>query len=187
MKLAFSRQNFEKSSNISFHENTSSGSRVVSCGRTHTTTLIVAFRYCENAPKKEHLYYTQSTTTLPPQSTATWTLQQTQQSAVHIRLIMRMADKTGASLFLPIRNGTPHRHICRRWRRKWILRINAWGKTHLICRLYIKNAITTGNKKKYQHVIFNTKAGGTFNATCGQRVPIGTFPFLLKKRWEMYV
>jgi len=34
MKLEFSRQIFEKYSNIKFHENTSSGSRVVSCGRT---------------------------------------------------------------------------------------------------------------------------------------------------------
>ena len=30
------------------------------------------------------------------------------------RLLMRMADKAGASLFLPIGNGTAHRHICRR-------------------------------------------------------------------------
>ena len=34
MKLEFSRQIFEKYSNIKFHENLSSGSRVVSCGQT---------------------------------------------------------------------------------------------------------------------------------------------------------
>ena len=34
MKLEFSRQIFEKSSNIKFHENLSSGSRVVPCGQT---------------------------------------------------------------------------------------------------------------------------------------------------------
>ena len=34
MKLEFSRQIFEKSSNIKFHKNPSSGSRVVPCGRT---------------------------------------------------------------------------------------------------------------------------------------------------------
>jgi len=34
MKLEFSRQFFEKYSNIKFHENPSSGSRVVPCGRT---------------------------------------------------------------------------------------------------------------------------------------------------------
>jgi len=44
----FSRQIFEKFSNIKFHENPSSGSRVVPCGRidgrTDMTKLIVAFR-----------------------------------------------------------------------------------------------------------------------------------------------
>jgi hypothetical protein len=43
MKLEFSRQIFEKYSNIKFHENPSSGSRVVPRGRTDMTKLIVAF------------------------------------------------------------------------------------------------------------------------------------------------
>jgi len=34
IKLVFSRQIFEKSSNIKFHKNPSSGSRVVPCGQT---------------------------------------------------------------------------------------------------------------------------------------------------------
>jgi len=34
MKLEFSGQIFEKNSNIKFHENPSSGSRVVPCGQT---------------------------------------------------------------------------------------------------------------------------------------------------------
>ena len=57
MKLEFSRQIFEKYSNIKFHENPSSGSRGVSCGRTdrHRQTdmkkLTVAFRSSANAPK----------------------------------------------------------------------------------------------------------------------------------------
>ena len=34
MELEFSRQVFEKYSNIKFHENPSSGSKVVPCGRT---------------------------------------------------------------------------------------------------------------------------------------------------------
>jgi len=34
MKLEFSRQIFEKYSNIRFHENPSEGSRVIPCGRT---------------------------------------------------------------------------------------------------------------------------------------------------------
>jgi hypothetical protein len=54
MKLWFSRQIFEKYSNIRFHENPSSGSRVP-CGRTdgqtHMIKLIVAFRNLANAPK----------------------------------------------------------------------------------------------------------------------------------------
>ena len=53
MKLEFSRQIFEKVSNIKFHQNPSSGSRVVPCGRTDMTKLIVAFRNFANAPKKE--------------------------------------------------------------------------------------------------------------------------------------
>jgi hypothetical protein len=40
MKLEFSRQIFEKSSPIKFHENTSSGSRVVPCGRTDVRTYV---------------------------------------------------------------------------------------------------------------------------------------------------
>jgi hypothetical protein len=50
MKLEFSGQIFEKCSDIKFHENPSSGSRVVPCGRTETTRLIVVFRNFANAP-----------------------------------------------------------------------------------------------------------------------------------------
>jgi hypothetical protein len=55
IKLEFSRRIFEKSTNINFHQNPSSGSRVVSSGRaggrTDMTKLIVAFRKFANAPK----------------------------------------------------------------------------------------------------------------------------------------
>jgi len=53
MKLEFSWQIFEKYSSIKFHENPSSGSRVVPCGRTDMTKLIVAFSNFANAPKKQ--------------------------------------------------------------------------------------------------------------------------------------
>ena len=57
MKFEFSRQTFEKSSNINFHQNPSSGSRVVAYGRKEGQTvmrkLIVAFRNFANAPKME--------------------------------------------------------------------------------------------------------------------------------------
>ena len=52
MKLEFSGRNFEKSSNIKFHENPSSGRRVVPCGRTDIMKLIVAFSNYAKAPKK---------------------------------------------------------------------------------------------------------------------------------------
>jgi hypothetical protein len=51
MKNEFSRQIFEKYWNIKFHENPSSESRLVPCGRTDMTKLIVAFRNFANAPK----------------------------------------------------------------------------------------------------------------------------------------
>jgi len=55
MKLEFSRQIFEIFSNIIFHENPSSGSRVVPCGqtdaRTDMTKLIVVFRNFVKSPK----------------------------------------------------------------------------------------------------------------------------------------
>jgi hypothetical protein len=47
IKLEYSQQIFDKSSNIKFHENPSSGSRVVPCGRTDgytdMTKLMVFF------------------------------------------------------------------------------------------------------------------------------------------------
>ena len=51
MKLGFSRQIFERRSNIKFHQNRCSGSRVVLCGQTDRTKPIVAFRNFANAPK----------------------------------------------------------------------------------------------------------------------------------------
>jgi hypothetical protein len=57
MKIEFSLQIFEKSSDIKFHEHPSSGSRVVSCGRkdrrTDMTKLIVAFRNFANVPNSK--------------------------------------------------------------------------------------------------------------------------------------
>jgi hypothetical protein len=52
MKLELPRQISEKYSNIKFQENGPSGSRVVPCGQTGTTKLIVAFRNFANAPNK---------------------------------------------------------------------------------------------------------------------------------------
>ena len=56
MKLEFSRRIFGKSSNNKFNQNPSSGSRVVPCGQTDVTKLIVAFRSFSNAPES-HLSY----------------------------------------------------------------------------------------------------------------------------------
>jgi hypothetical protein len=52
MILEFSRQIFEKVSSIKFHENPSSGSRVVPCGQTDMKKPVVAFRNIANAPNK---------------------------------------------------------------------------------------------------------------------------------------
>jgi hypothetical protein len=61
MKLEFSIHIFEKSSNVKFHENPSSGSQVVPCGRMdeqtdrHNEELIAAFRNFVNAVKNDTL------------------------------------------------------------------------------------------------------------------------------------
>ena len=44
-------QIFEKSSNIMFHQNPSNGNRVVPCGQTDMTKLVVVFLNFANAPK----------------------------------------------------------------------------------------------------------------------------------------
>ena len=54
MKLEFSGQIFEQSSNIKFHQNPPIGSRVVPCGQTDMTKLIVAFRNFANARNKPY-------------------------------------------------------------------------------------------------------------------------------------
>ena len=51
MKLVFSTHIFEKYASIKFHENLSSGSRVVPYGWTEMTKLLVAFRHFANVPK----------------------------------------------------------------------------------------------------------------------------------------
>ena len=51
MELEFYRQIYEKSSNIKFHQNLSSGSPVVPCGQAGVTKLIVAFRNFSNATR----------------------------------------------------------------------------------------------------------------------------------------
>jgi hypothetical protein len=57
MKLEFSCHIFEKYPNIKFHENPSSGSRIVQYefadGRTDMTKLIVSFRNFANAPNQQ--------------------------------------------------------------------------------------------------------------------------------------
>ena len=62
MKVEFSRQKFDTHCNINFHENSSSGSRVVAYGQTDRQThgpadtmkLIVAFRNYANGPKNRN-------------------------------------------------------------------------------------------------------------------------------------
>jgi hypothetical protein len=56
IKLECSQQFFEKYSNVKFYENPSSRSRVVPCGRTDMTKLIVAFRNFANALKYSGLF-----------------------------------------------------------------------------------------------------------------------------------
>jgi hypothetical protein len=54
-KLECAQQIFEKYANIKFHENPVRSNRVVPCGRTDMTKLIVAFRNFAKAPKQRIL------------------------------------------------------------------------------------------------------------------------------------
>jgi len=76
VKVAFSRQFFETNSNIKFHENPSSGSRVVPCGETdgqtdRHTEVNSRFRNFVNAPKNETL---KETSILVKTLSKTWRL-----------------------------------------------------------------------------------------------------------------
>jgi len=52
LKLEFSRQNLKKKySNVKCHESPFIGTRVVPCGRTDITQLILTFRNFANAPE----------------------------------------------------------------------------------------------------------------------------------------
>jgi hypothetical protein len=53
MKFEFSGQIFEKCSNVKFNQNPSRRSRVVPCGQTGITKLIVAFHSFEIAHKMD--------------------------------------------------------------------------------------------------------------------------------------
>jgi len=55
MKLEFSRPVFEQCTNIKYHENPFSGSRIVPCGRTDMMKLTVALRSLAKAPKKAQI------------------------------------------------------------------------------------------------------------------------------------
>jgi len=70
MKLEIYQQFFEKYSNIKFRENPSSGSRVVPCGRTDMTKLIVAFRNFTNAPKNMAAGWRPMSPTKVPETTS---------------------------------------------------------------------------------------------------------------------
>jgi hypothetical protein len=56
MKLEYRRQILERYSDISFHENPSSGSRVVPCRQKHMTKLLVAFSSFANVSKSEETH-----------------------------------------------------------------------------------------------------------------------------------
>jgi hypothetical protein len=53
MKLEFSLQVFEQSSDSKFHQNPSSGSRVVPCGQTDMAQLMVTFRNFAKYPEMD--------------------------------------------------------------------------------------------------------------------------------------
>ena len=55
MKLDFSRQIYEEYSDIKLHENLCSGRRVVPCGKTDMTKVIVVFHNYAKAPKNLQL------------------------------------------------------------------------------------------------------------------------------------
>jgi len=51
MKIEFSEHVLKKYSHVTLYENSFTGSRIVPCGQTDTTSQIVAFCNLANAPK----------------------------------------------------------------------------------------------------------------------------------------
>jgi hypothetical protein len=88
MKLEFSRRIFEKSTNTKFHENPSSGSRVVPCGRKDMTKLIVTFRNFANVPKK----YSNFSTSL--QLKKLWPKNVKNEGTLITRILLKLAEFT---------------------------------------------------------------------------------------------
>ena len=116
MTLEFSRQIFEKVSNIKFHQNPSSMSRTVPCRQTDRQTdmkLIVAFRTFSNAPKNT-AGVVQSLRAGPPQSNSQQ--KHTLLSSHHILTRMR------PTRFTTQRVSGAFSPCVKRPRRKWILR-----------------------------------------------------------------
>jgi hypothetical protein len=70
MKIKFSRHISEQYSNIKFHENPSSGRRVVQCermdGQTHMMKITVSFRNVANEPKKTYINAEKKTSGIHP-------------------------------------------------------------------------------------------------------------------------
>ena len=68
-KLEFFQQILEQSSNAKFHENSSSGNRVVPCGetdgQTDMTMLTVAFRYLAKSAANSSLYSSLNSQLIP--------------------------------------------------------------------------------------------------------------------------
>jgi hypothetical protein len=90
MKLESSRLIFEKYSNTKLHENPSSGSRVVLCGRmngqTDMTKPIVAFRNFASAPKNRKCETTRSPNLICDHGICQEGLRKTTNILVRIRL-----------------------------------------------------------------------------------------------------
>jgi len=99
VKLEFSQQIFEKYANIKFHENPLSGSRVVPCGQTDMTKLIISFRIFAKGPKSR-----QRTHSTQLSRTHTANRSKTRQATRHNhRNLHRLTDRRG------------HQKTTRRW------------------------------------------------------------------------
>ena len=138
----FFSTDFRKSSYIKFHQNPSSGSRVVPCGQTDMTNLIVVFRNFANEPKnvlpkysmfflKHHVpkntLYLKTPLSVSQLTDPTGKSEQVNVSywLPLLRLTGEYLQRTGESIWFMLFNKCS---VMKTWTVRWTEKNHRWGK-----------------------------------------------------------